>query len=335
MNNSEKFMSRCLFLAQNGAYYVAPNPMVGAVLVGPDGDVLAEGWHQVYGGPHAEVNCFKDAEERGIPDELMKQSTLYVSLEPCSHYGKTPPCSELIIHKGVRKVVVGILDPNPLVGGRGIALLRQAGIEVEVGVLEAECREVNKRFLCLQEKKRPYVTLKWAETADGYLDVYRTEKGGGPLRISTDYTKQLVHKLRAMNMAIMVGSTTALLDDPRLTTTKWAGRNPIRVLVDRRNRVPKTARILNTEAETIVYSDNTEWDFILKDLAARNIHSIMVEGGATLLSNILSTGIYDEVHVEVSDRVLGGDGVKAPFVDLSDAKKAVLDGHILYEKEYR
>ena len=335
MNNSEKFMSRCLFLAQNGAYYVAPNPMVGAVLVGPDGDVLAEGWHQVYGGPHAEVNCFKDAEERGIPDELMKQSTLYVSLEPCSHYGKTPPCSELIINKGVRKVVVGILDPNPLVGGRGIALLRQAGIEVEVGVLEAECREVNKRFLCLQEKKRPYVTLKWAETADGYLDVYRTEKGGGPLRISTDYTKQLVHKLRAMNMAIMVGSTTALLDDPRLTTTKWAGRNPIRVLVDRRNRVPKTARILNTEAETIVYSDNTEWDFILKDLAARNIHSIMVEGGATLLSNILSTGIYDEVHVEVSDRVLGGDGVKAPFVDLSDAKKAVLDGHILYEKEYR
>ncbi len=328
-------MSRCLFLAQNGAYYVAPNPMVGAVLVGPDGDVLAEGWHQVYGGPHAEVNCFKDAEERGIPDELMKQSTLYVSLEPCSHYGKTPPCSELIIHKGVRKVVVGILDPNPLVGGRGIALLRQAGIEVEVGVLEAECREVNKRFLCLQEKKRPYVTLKWAETADGYLDVYRTEKGGGPLRISTDYTKQLVHKLRAMNMAIMVGSTTALLDDPRLTTTKWAGRNPIRVLVDRRNRVPKTARILNTEAETIVYSDNTEWDFILKDLAARNIHSIMVEGGATLLSNILSTGIYDEVHVEVSDRVLGGDGVKAPFVDLSDAKKTVLDGHILYEKEYR
>ncbi len=335
MNNSEKFMSRCLFLAQNGAYYVAPNPMVGAVLVGPDGDVLAEGWHQVYGGPHAEVNCFKDAEERGIPDELMKQSTLYVSLEPCSHYGKTPPCSELIIHKGVRKVVVGILDPNPLVGGRGIALLRQAGIEVEVGVLEAECREVNKRFLCLQEKKRPYVTLKWAETADGYLDLYRTEKGGGPLRISTDYTKQLVHKLRAMNMAIMVGSTTALLDDPRLTTTKWAGRNPIRVLVDRRNRVPKTARILNTEAETIVYSDNTEWDFILKDLAARNIHSIMVEGGATLLSNILSTGIYDEVHVEVSDRVLGGDGVKAPFVDLSDAKKTVLDGHILYEKEYR
>ncbi len=335
MNNSEKFMSRCLFLAQNGAYYVAPNPMVGAVLVGPDGDVLAEGWHQVYGGPHAEVNCFKDAEERGIPDELMKQSTLYVSLEPCSHYGKTPPCSELIIHKGVRKVVVGILDPNPLVGGRGIALLRQAGIEVEVGVLEAECREVNKRFLCLQEKKRPYVTLKWAETADGYLDLYRTEKGGGPLRISTDYTKQLVHKLRAMNMAIMVGSTTALLDDPRLTTTKWAGRNPIRVLVDRRNRVPKTALILNTEAETIVYSDNTEWDFILKDLAARNIHSIMVEGGATLLSNILSTGIYDEVHVEVSDRVLGGDGVKAPFVDLSDAKKTVLDGHILYEKEYR
>ena len=328
-------MSRCLFLAQNGAYYVAPNPMVGAVLVGPDGDVLAEGWHQVYGGPHAEVNCFKDAEERGIPDELMKQSTLYVSLEPCSHYGKTPPCSELIINKGVRKVVVGILDPNPLVGGRGIALLRQAGIEVEVGVLEAECREVNKRFLCLQEKKRPYVTLKWAETADGYLDLYRTEKGGGPLRISTDYTKQLVHKLRAMNMAIMVGSTTALLDDPRLTTTKWAGRNPIRVLVDRRNRVPKTARILNTEAETIVYSDNTEWDFILKDLAARNIHSIMVEGGATLLSNILSTGIYDEVHVEVSDRVLGGDGVKAPFVDLSDAKKTVLDGHILYEKEYR
>ena len=334
MNNSEKFMSRCLFLAQNGAYYVAPNPMVGAVLVGPNGDILAEGWHQQYGGAHAEVNCFKDAEERGVPDELIKQSTLYVSLEPCSHYGKTPPCAELIIRKGVHKVVVGILDPNPLVQGKGIALLRSAGIEVEIGVLEKECREVNKRFLCFQEKKRPYVTLKWAETADGYMDSYRTEKGNGPLRISTDYSKQLVHQMRAMNMAIMVGATTALLDDPQLTTSKWAGRNPIRILADRRHRVPKTARIFNNDAETIVYADNTDWRFIVKDLAARNIHSIMVEGGAQLLNHILATGIYDEVHVEVSNEVLGRVGVKAPVVDLHDARQSVVDGHILYEKKH-
>ena len=327
-------MSRCLSLALNGAYYVAPNPMVGAVLVGSDGCVLSEGWHGRYGGPHAEVHCFRDAEERGVTDEQLRGATLYVSLEPCSHYGKTPPCSELIIRKGVRKVVVGMEDPNPLVGGRGIAMLREAGIEVEVGVLEKECREVNKRFLCLQENHRPYVTLKWAQTADGYLDFERKEKGDGPLRISTDYTKQLVHSLRARNMAIMVGSNTVLLDDPKLTTTKWPGRNPVRVVVDRRSRVPSDAHIFDHAAQTIVYSANTDWSFILSDLAARTIHSVLVEGGGQLLRHILSSGIYDEVQVEVSSQALGCPGVRAPVVDLSNAKMSVLDGHFLYEMRH-
>ena len=327
----EMYMMRCLCLASQGRQHSRPNPMVGAVLVA-EGRIIGEGYHVRYGEGHAEVNAFRSV--RAEDECLLSVATLYVSLEPCSHYGKTPPCSELIIRKGVRKVVVGMEDPNPLVGGRGIAMLREAGIEVEVGVLEKECREVNKRFLCLQENHRPYVTLKWAQTADGYLDFERKEKGDGPLRISTDYTKQLVHSLRARNMAIMVGSNTVLLDDPKLTTTKWPGRNPVRVVVDRRSRVPSDAHILDNAAQTIVYSANTDWSFILSDLAARTIHSVLVEGGGQLLRHILSSGIYDEVQVEVSSQALSRPGVRAPVVDLSNAKMSVLDGHFLYEMRH-
>lgn len=308
-----KYISRCVQIARFGEYYVAPNPMVGAVLVhGEDENsarIIGEGWHKQFGGPHAEVNCFASvkAEDEG----LLGESTLFVSLEPCSHYGKTPPCADLIIRKGVKRVVVGMQDPNPQVAGQGIERLRAHGIEVVVGILEDECRELNKRFLCLQEKHRPYVVLKWAQTADGFLDYSR--ECGKPLVISTPVSKRLVHRRRAENMAIMVGTNTVILDNPRLLTTHWAGRNPIRIVLDRHNRIPADSRVFSSEAETIVYREQTDWEYILSDLAKRGIHSVMVEGGAQLLEHILASGIYDEVDVEVGAMKIG-DGVRAPKV---------------------
>lgn len=321
------YIAHCIEIARRGEYFVAPNPMVGAVLVDENGTIIAEGWHEKYGEGHAEVNCFRHLETSKYRDLEMSKCTLFVSLEPCSHYGKTPPCAKLIIEKGVGRVVVGMLDPNPLVAGKGVQMLRDAGIEVIVGVMEKECRELNKRFLCLHEQHRPYVILKWAQTADGFIDIKRT--GGSPLKISTPKTKEIVHRMRAENMAIMVGTNTVLLDNPRLLNTHWQGRNPIRVTIDRHGRIPADARIFSDESETIVYRDRTDWPFITEDLAKRNIHSILVEGGTTLLNHILETGIWDEIHVEVAPELTIGDGVKAPQITLPDTFDEV-DGHRLY-----
>jgi len=333
------YIARCIEIARRGEYYVAPNPMVGAVLVDADGAILAEGWHEKYGEAHAEVNCFKHFEEKNLSTFDFKHSTLFVSLEPCSHYGKTPPCAKLIIEKGVGRVVIGMLDPNPLVAGKGVQLLRDAGIEVVVGVMEKECHELNKRFLCLHEKHRPYVILKWAQTADGFIDRIRAypqplpdgkgEHLNGALAISTPKTKEIVHRMRAENMAIMVGTNTVLLDNPRLLNTHWEGRNPIRVTVDRHNRIPADARIFFDGTETIVYRERTDWPYILEDLAKRNIHSILVEGGTTLLNHILGTGIWDEIHVEVAPELTIGEGVPAPRIDLPDGFETI-DGHRLF-----
>lgn len=323
------YIRRCICLARLGEYYVAPNPMVGAVLVrDTDERILGEGWHRRFGGPHAEVNCFADAVRNGFTD--YSDCTLFVSLEPCSHYGKTPPCADMIIDKGVKRVVVGMADPNEQVAGRGIAKLRAAGIEVLIGVCEDECRDLNKRFICLHTQHRPYVVLKWAQTADGFVDRCRTSAAdGGPLVISTPLTKQLVHKMRAENMAIMVGTRTALLDNPRLLTTRWSGRNPIRIVPDRHGVLPPDSRIFSPEAETIVYRERTDWEYILSDLAARGIHSVLVEGGPTLLRGILQTGIYDEVHIEVAPELRIGAGVAAPLVTLPSEVEP-MDGHLLY-----
>ncbi|MBQ8832581.1 MAG: bifunctional diaminohydroxyphosphoribosylaminopyrimidine deaminase/5-amino-6-(5-phosphoribosylamino)uracil reductase RibD [Paludibacteraceae bacterium] len=368
MRNDSLYMARCLQLARLGEYYVAPNPMVGAVLVerrNESGElgkevILGEGWHMQYGGPHAEPNCIRNAEKNHPEGIDYKHCTLYVSLEPCSHYGKTPPCAELIIKKGIGRVVVGCLDPNPKVAGRGVKMLQDAGIEVVVGVLEEECKELNKRFICLQEKKRPYVILKWAQTADGYIDCrlevrgerleVRGERlevkgerlevkgeGDGPLVISTPLMKQLVHQQRAENMAIMVGTRTVLLDNPKLLTTHWSGRNPIRITLDRHGVLPAESKIFSDESETIVYRENTDWTFILEDLAKRNIHSVLVEGGARLLNTIIESGVYDEVHVEVGDSlglsVEGLEfrdlGVKAPEYTFR-SKPKMIDGHCVY-----
>ena len=345
------FIAHCIEIARRGEYFVAPNPMVGAVLTDSEGNILAEGWHEQFGGPHAEVNCFRNLEntEYRIQNTDLSTCTLFVNLEPCSHYGKTPPCAKMIIEKGVGRVVVGMLDPNPLVAGKGVQMLRDAGIDVVVGVMEQECRELNKRFVCLHEKKRPYVVLKWAQTEDGFVDRNRRIEDlrlkiedlhlNGALAISTEETKKLVHKMRAENMAIMVGTRTVLLDNPRLMNTHWKGRNPIRVTLDRHHVIPADARIFSDETEgiwqlggsekTIVYRDNTKWEFVLSDLAKRNIHSILVEGGTTLLNHILSTGIWDEIHVEVSPELRIGDGVKAPDIQLPEEFE-VVDGHRMY-----
>ena len=334
------YIARCIEIARRGEYFVAPNPMVGAVLVhNSDEKILAEGWHEKYGEAHAEVNCFNSIQNSKFKIQNFKDCTLFVSLEPCSHYGKTPPCAKLIIEKGVGRVVVGMLDPNPLVAGKGVQMLREAGIEVIVGVMEDECRELNKRFLCLHEKHRPYVILKWAQTADGFVD-YKRVRGlkdegisgkhlNGALTISTPETKKLVHKMRAENMAIMVGTGTVLLDNPRLLNTHWEGRNPIRVTVDRHNVIPADARILSNEAPTIVYRERTDWPFITSDLAQRGIHSILVEGGPTLLKHILDSGLWDEIHIEVAPELTIGDGVPAPKIELPSAFEQV-DGHRLY-----
>jgi diaminohydroxyphosphoribosylaminopyrimidine deaminase/5-amino-6-(5-phosphoribosylamino)uracil reductase len=362
--NYEQYIARCIEIARRGEYYVAPNPMVGAVLVAPsdypmEGEgkvacerIIAEGWHERFGEGHAEVNCFKSLEKSKYRDIDLSKCTLFVSLEPCSHYGKTPPCAKLIIEKGVGRVVVGMLDPNPLVAGRGVKMLREAGIEVVVGVLEKECRELNKRFLMLHEHHRPYVVLKWAQTGDGFIDRNRRPtpdpslKGGeneehlqGALAISTERTKAIVHRMRAENMAIMVGTNTVIMDNPRLMTTHWEGRNPIRVTVDRHGRIPMESKIFERKESdypgidpVIVYRERTEWEYILEDLAGRGIHSIMVEGGTTLLNHIIETGLWDEMHIEVAPEITIGEGVAAPNVNLSDfnGDLEVVDGHKLY-----
>lgn len=342
----EQYISRCLQLARLGEYYVAPNPMVGAVLVlhSETGDkILGEGWHKQYGCPHAEPNCLKNAEDNYPEGIDYKHCTLYVNLEPCSHYGKTPPCAELIIRKGIGRVVVGMLDPNPQVAGRGVKMMQEAGIEVIVGIEEAACRELNKRFVCLHEKHRPYVILKWAETADGYIDYKREAKNDqqdieAPLTISTPLIKLLVHQQRAENMAIMVGTRTVLLDNPKLLTTHWSGRNPIRITLDRHGILPADSKIFSDTAPTIVYRENTDWSFILQDLAERNIHSVLVEGGTTLLQHILDSGIYDEVHIEVSNHPMPvsperheAQGVKAPIYQRCTQPKMVDNHHIYIE----
>lgn len=354
MQYFESYIARCLQLARLGEYYVAPNPMVGAVLVedfhysqcktiSNPGKILGEGWHMQYGGPHAEPNCLRNAEERHPEGIDYKYCTLYVSLEPCSHHGKTPPCVELIIRKGIGRVVIGCLDPNPQVAGRGVKKMQEAGIEVVVGVLEHECRELNKRFICLHEKKRPYVTLKWAQTADGYIDYRRnmqvneaTSMNSKPLVISTPLTKQFVHQQRAKNMAIMVGTRTVIMDNPRLLTTHWSGRNPVRVTLDRHHILPSDSNIFSSDSKTIVYHENTDWSFVLDDLAKRNIHSILVEGGSTLLNTILSSGIYDEVHVEVGDIHIDSKDengkVQSPRYTFI-TRPQIIDGHHVYNEK--
>ena len=331
-------MQRCLQLAQNGVGYVAPNPMVGAVIVHND-IIIGEGFHRRYGDAHAEPNAINSVKDKS----LLPESTLYVNLEPCSHYGKTPPCADFIIENKLAKVVIGTLDPNPKVSGRGVELLRKAGIEVVVGVLEKDCRELNKRFFIFQEQKRPYVLLKWAQTKDGFIDKKRTDRTEEPLLISNAVTMQLTHKMRAENQAILVGANTVLLDNPSLTVRNWSGKSPVRVAIDRLGRIPSDFNLFDGSIPTLVFSEkfrenehNLEFikitfdehvlKNILKILFEQNINSVMVEGGATILNSFIEAGLWDEANIEISP-VRIGDGVKAPALNKLPVLSKEFEGH--------
>ena len=245
----KQYMRRCITLARYAEGYAAPNPMVGAVIV-CDGKIIGEGYHRRYGEAHAEVNAVNSV----LNKDLLRRSTLYVNLEPCSHYGKTPPCVDLIVRSGIPNVVVGMRDVNPEVCGNGIRKLLEAGIGVVEGVLEDECRFLNRRFITFMQKKRPYIILKWAQTADGFIDELRDTPARKPLKISNPTTKTLNHCMRTHEMSIMVATRTAILDNPRLTASKWNGRNPIRILIDRMLSVPIEYNIFDDKAKTLVFN---------------------------------------------------------------------------------
>ncbi len=318
---------RCIELAKNGFGNTLGNPMVGA-LIAIDDRIIGEGYHRKYGGAHAEVNAIN-----AVSDTLLlKLSTIYVNLEPCSHFGKTPPCADLIIEKQIPRVVIGMLDPFAKVAGQGIEKLRNAGVNVEVGVMETECRELNKRFITFHEKRRPYIILKWAETSDGYIDIDRNEQSAQqPNWITDDLARQLVHKWRMEEQAILIGTNTALFDNPKLTVRDWHGKNPIRMVVDKNEKLSNDLAVFDNSATTIFFSGNNSCQ--KNNLTFENaqfgkdfpkwfcdycynsqINSVIVEGGATLLQYFINAGLWDEARVFKGD-ISFGSGLSAPAIE--------------------
>ncbi len=327
MTIDEKMMRRCIQLAKKGYRFVFPNPMVGAVIV-CNGKIIGEGFHRLYGREHAEVNAIKSVKD----ESLFPKSTLYVSLEPCSHHGKTPPCSELIVSKKIPRVVIAGVDPNPKVSGKGIEILRKAGIEVTCGVWQDEAEEINRAFFVNQILHRPYVVLKWAQSSDGFMDARRIPSDEiGPEILSNSLTQSIVHRKRTMLHGIMDGTNTAILDNPKLTARKWYGKNPTRIVIDRNGKLNAQAAMFNEEAPTIVF---TEIDYpirkkgveairidfngetnrqILDCLYEKGIYSILVEGGAQLLSSFIELNLWDEAFVEIAEKQLH-HGIEAPHM---------------------
>ena len=318
-----RYMDRALDLAARGGRSVMPNPMVGAVVVHND-TIIGEGYHQLYGGPHAEVLAVQSVRDRS----LLKDSTIYVSLEPCSHFGKTPPCADLIIESGIRHVVVGCRDPNPKVAGRGIQKLQEAGITVHEEVRQRECVMLNRRFILFQRMKRPYVILKWAETADKYI----ARHDGSSKWISSEFSRRTTHRWRAQEMAILVGTRTALLDDPHLTVRHVEGQNPLRIAIDTNLSLPSSRALFNNEVETWIWNASlakrehlTEWkrinpdlpitQQILDELFAAHILSVIIEGGARTLQSWIDTDLWDEARVFQSKKVFE-QGIPAPTLGI-------------------
>ncbi|TLV00525.1 bifunctional diaminohydroxyphosphoribosylaminopyrimidine deaminase/5-amino-6-(5-phosphoribosylamino)uracil reductase RibD [Dyadobacter luticola] len=332
METDIQWMHRALQLAGYGRGNVSPNPMVGCVIV-HDGMIIGEGWHRQYGGPHAEVRAIEDTDQKGNA-HLLPESTAYVTLEPCSHHGKTPPCADLLISRKIKKVVICNVDPNPLVSGRGIARMLDAGIEVVTGVLEADGLALNKRFFTAMNFQRPYVILKWAETADGFLG----NSSGNPVKISGTLSNVRVHKWRTEEDAILVGFKTALNDNPRLNVRLWVGRNPVRIVLDRYLQLPQTHHLLDGTQPTIVvnYQEQTplpatpercaetfpvaymkveagydEIKQLLTGLHERKIQSVFVEGGAAVIQSFLDAGLWDEIR-RCQGSIQIREGVVAP-----------------------
>lgn len=304
---------------------MAPNPLVGCVIVHDD-RIIGEGYHQKCGEGHAEVNAFNSVHD----DSILSESTVYVSLEPCAHQGKTPPCAELLVEKKVKHVVIATLDPHEKVAGKGVQILKNAGIEVTVGVLETEAGFVARRFFTFHRKNRPHIVLKWAETADGFLDKSRTSKNQKPLSISSAESNVYTHRLRASEHAIMVGTETALLDDPALTVRNSSGSDPIRIVLDRTLRLPKTLKLFSDGLPTIVLNElkseelgsirflkPNDWTLssILNELYKLQIQSVMVEGGAKLLASFIAENLWDEAHCIRSSEVVGEEGPISPKIN--------------------
>jgi diaminohydroxyphosphoribosylaminopyrimidine deaminase / 5-amino-6-(5-phosphoribosylamino)uracil reductase len=329
MNAHERYMKRCLKLALKGMGNVAPNPMVGCVIV-HDGKIIGEGYHRQYGTAHAEANAVKKVKNK----RLLRNAALYVNLEPCAHVGKTPPCADLILRHRIPRVVIGCMDSNPKVKGEGIKRLREQGVEVTVGVLEQECRSLNKRFFTFFEKKRPYIILKWAQTADGFMDQVRTPGTQGPLQVSSTASKKRTHQWRSEEQGILVGTATALLDDPQLNVRRVGGKNPVRMVIDKDLVVPGHARLLDGKQPTLVFTAKKQNDRhnihyvkipfngemaalgpLLNRLYERRIISLIIEGGGQLLNSFIAEGLWDEARVFVSKKKIG-NGVKAPALEV-------------------
>jgi diaminohydroxyphosphoribosylaminopyrimidine deaminase/5-amino-6-(5-phosphoribosylamino)uracil reductase len=340
-------MHRCLELARLGAGHVAPNPMVGAVLVHTGREtgeerIIGEGYHRQYGQAHAEVNCIAAVKEEDR--HLIVESAIYVSLEPCAHHGKTPPCADLIIRMGIRRVVVGCRDPFPLVNGKGIEKLVAAGLEVTVGVLEAACIALNKRFFTFNTLHRPYIVLKWAQSLDGFIAGMT-----GRTYISNDYTNRLVHKWRSEEAAILVGPRTALLDDPALTARLWTGPDPLRLVIDKGLELPRTLRLFDGKVRTVVFNrlrheeegmvqyyqladDSSLIHQVSVALHRLKIQSVLVEGGARLLQSFIDADCWDEVRVITNGALELSRGLPAPRLGhmVNVRRESILDDTISY-----
>ena len=339
MNYDEKYMRRAIQLARNGMMFASPNPMVGAVIV-HNNKIIGEGFHRKCGEGHAEVNAVASVTQ----PELLPHSTIYVTLEPCSHYGKTPPCAQLIIDKKIPRVVIGSLDPFEKVSGRGVKMLQEAGIEVVHGILEDECKLLNQKFITAHTHHRPFITLKWAQSNDGFIDHIRTADTPTAAIFSTPLSSTIVHKMRATHDAIMIGSGTAINDNPTLNCRLWHGQSPIRIIIDRIGRTPSTAKLfidssqhtiyitastrndLPPHIEQIIVDNNTSLKEVMTILYKKNITSVLSEGGANLLHSAISENLWDVARIETAPYTLGSNGaIKAPCINIK-ANKTVQIG---------
>jgi len=333
IQNHTLFMSRCIQLASKGIGFVAPNPLVGSVIVYND-EIIGEGFHQNFGGLHAEVNAIDSVKDK----TLIEKSTLYVNLEPCAHFGKTPPCSDLIIRNGIKKIVIGMQDPFSKVNGAGINKLQEAGVEVTTGILEDDCKSLNKRFITYHEKRRPYIILKWAESKDGFIG-----KENERIQISNELSKVFTHKWRSEESAILVGSKTARIDNPYLNVRDWNGPNPKRIIFDNTGNLPANLNIFDGTQKTIVISNieskkysnvdfifnkNNSLNFALNELANLGIQSILVEGGRKTLQSFIENNFWDEARVFRSENLLV-DGIHSPYIKSTITKIEKLNNNIL------
>jgi diaminohydroxyphosphoribosylaminopyrimidine deaminase/5-amino-6-(5-phosphoribosylamino)uracil reductase len=342
VNTNEKYIERCIQLAKNGLGTSYPNPLVGSVII-YENKIIGEGWHRKAGEPHAEVNAINSVKDKS----LLKKATIYVSLEPCSHFGKTPPCCDLIIKNKIPNVVIGTVDPNVKVAGNGIKKLIEAGVKVTVGVLKDDCNELNKRFFTFHQKKRPYIILKWAESQDGFIAPNATFRKNlnddvkKPVWITNPYSRQLVHKWRSEEQAILVGTQTVVDDNPKLDVRDWTGNNPVRVVLDQNNRIPNNSHIFDNQSKTIVFTktirdidqENPIFEILIfeKNMAQQltelmyrhQIQSVIIEGGRQTLQTFIDANIWDEARVFIGNTFFN-EGTKAPTLCRKNSEKQLI-----------